>query len=255
MYHLLNSVIMFQSKKKFIIFFIIYFFACSVSINAQNKDNHNSAVSLGFGISKNNFTSNASYNYMWSIGKKKKWSVGTGARFTSSFSKNIYYTTAPALLTTGKKGPGVFFGEDIPQNIDSVFFKKVQTNALNLTLNFHYKIVEKIEVGFNIDVIGFSFGAKQNAVYFGNNNITNNTNAKPTSFNLLLISDNDLGSLNSEFFAKYNLNKSWGIKAAFQFLFTEYTTNTQVQTTPTGEKNDRFRNKSSQLSLGVTYKL
>lgn len=246
---------LFATQKKYTIFFIDYFFLFCFNRNVQQKTNQTSSVSLGFGVGENHFTSVASYNYLWSIGKNKKWSIGTGARLTSDFNTNSYYTTASAILTTGKKGSEVFFGENIPQNIDSVIFKKAQVNGLNLTLNFQYKIIEKLDVGFNIDAIGFSFGAKKDGLYIANNNVTTNTSAKPTSFNLLLISDNDLGTLNSEFFAQYSLNNSWGIKAAFQFIFTEYTTNTEVQTTPTDEKNDRFRDKSSQLSLAIIYKL
>ena len=78
-------------------------------------------------------------------------------------------------------------------------------------------------------------------------------NAKPTSFNILLISDNDRGSLNSELYGKYYWNEKWGVKLAAQFLFTEYTTDTEVQQFP--EPNDRFRNKSLLIAAGISYKL
>jgi hypothetical protein len=72
----------------------------------------------------------------------------------------------------------------------------------------------------------------------------------PTSFNGLGIGDNDHGSLNSEFYARYFFKDLWAVKIGFQYLFTEYTTNTNVQQFP--ELNDRFRNKSSMISIGVT---
>jgi len=78
-------------------------------------------------------------------------------------------------------------------------------------------------------------------------------NSKPTAFNVLLISDNDRGSLNSELYGKYYLNDTWGIKLGVQFLFTEYTTDTEVQQFP--EPNDRFRNKSLLLAFGIVCKL
>jgi hypothetical protein len=77
--------------------------------------------------------------------------------------------------------------------------------------------------------------------------------AKPTSLNLLLVSDNDKGSLNSELFARYLIGEKWGIKGGVQFLFSEYTTDTELQQFP--EPNDRFRNKSLMFSAGVSYKL
>jgi long-subunit fatty acid transport protein len=49
------------------------------------------------------------------------------------------------------------------------------------------------------------------------------------------------------------MNDKWGVKLGFQYLFTEYTTDTKVQTTPDGQKNDRFRSKGRGISLGVTY--
>ena len=77
--------------------------------------------------------------------------------------------------------------------------------------------------------------------------------AHPTPFNVLLISDNDRGTLNSELYANYFLNEKWGLKLAGQFLFTEYTTQYEIQQYP--EANDRFRNKSLLLAIGVVRKL
>ena len=97
---------------------------------------------------------------------------------------------------------------------------------------------------------------KQSGIYYGNNFATGVVvTAKPTPFNVLLISDNDRGSLNSELFVRYKWNDSWGVKLGFQFLFAEYTTDKEVQTTPTGDKNDRFRKKMPGAGIGVTYNL
>jgi hypothetical protein len=57
---------------------------------------------------------------------------------------------------------------------------------------------------------------------------------------------------NSEFFARYLLDEN-GESKEVQFLFTEYTTDTEVQQFP--EPNDRFRNKSLLFMAGVSYKL
>jgi len=193
-----------------------------------------------------------SYVYNFKTGKKKKFELGLGLRFTSYFGSNQNFTTAPAKLTSGKTGPAVFFSDNIPENIDTLFFNKPQINSLNLSFNFGYHFTPKFLVGFNIDAIGFSFGGSKTATYLDGNNI-NPPTAKPTGFNLLLISDNDLGSLNSEFFGTYQFSKNWSAKAGYQFLFTEYTTDQKVQTTPDGQKNDRFRNKMSAIAVGLVY--
>ncbi len=223
------------------------------NVNAQQKSAVDKSASFTVAFGAGDFSTALAYQHLWKLGQKQKFGIGTGLRLTNYFASNGYFTTAPAKLTSGKTGPGVFFAETIDANIDSVLFKKAQVNALNLSVNFSYNFSKKITLGFNIDAIGFSFGAKQNGSYLGNNGAGAATTAKPTSFNLLLVSDNDLGSLNSEFYGQYKFNSKWGVKAGFQFLFTEYTTVTEVQTTPGGKKNDRFRYKSGALSLGVTH--
>ncbi len=188
----------------------------------------------------------------WELWKSKKFAIGVGARFTSYFGANQYYITAPAKLTSGSTGPQVIFKENIDANIDTFLVKSPQVNLLNLLLNLRYKFNEKFTVGFNIDAIGFSFGGSKHGNYI-NGAQGAMENAKPTSFNVLLISDNDKGSLNSELYVKYYWNEKWGAKVGAQFLFTEYTTDTDVQQFP--EPNDRFRNKSFLVAAGVTYKL
>ena len=224
--------------------------------NAQQKkvraiDNF---VELTAGIGSSQGTGSLAYVYNWKVGKRKRWELGLGARFTSYFGSSLYFRTAPAKLTSGKTDPTALFTKDIDVNIDSVLFPKAQVNSLNLSLNFGYNFSKKFSAGLTIDAIGFSFGKKQNGTYYGNNFATGvPVTAKPTPFNLLLISDNDKGSLNSELFARYKWNDSWGVKLGLQFFFAEYTTDKQVQTTPGGDKNDRFRKKMAGVGIGVTY--
>lgn len=241
-------------KKVFLITFL--FVLASGNVFAQQKkiravDNF---ADLTVGIGSSQFTGALSYVYNWKVGKRKRWELGLGARFTSYFGSNLFFRTAPAKLTSGKTDPTVLFTDDIDANIDSVLFPKTQVNSLNLSLNFGYNFSKRFSAGLTIDAIGFSFGKKQNGVYYGNNFAAGvPVTAKPTSFNVLLISDNDKGSLNSELFARYTWNDSWGVKLGLQFFFAEYTTNTKVQTTPGGEKNDRFRKKMAGAGIGITY--
>ncbi len=221
--------------------------ACLGQLKAQSTTNN---IDLGLGIGSSEGSLSTAYVHNWQLGKKKKWSLGVGGRLTNYLGKNQYYLTAPASITSGEKGPQVFFIENILENIDSVQFESTQVNSLNISFNAGYQVHPKIFLGFNIDLLGVSLGGKQEGRYFEGNS-GSITSAKPTSLNLLLISDNDIGSLNSELFARYSLNETWGIKAGFQFLFTEYTTDTEVQQTP--EANDRFRNKSSMFTAGVSY--
>ena len=228
----------------------------SSMVNAQQKKTKavDNFVDITAGIGSSQYTGALSYVYNWKLGKRKRWELGLGARFTSYFGSNLYFRTAPAKLTSGKTDPTVLFREDIDANIDSVLFPRAQVNSLNLSLNFGYNFSKRFSAGLTIDAIGFSFGKKQSGVYYGNNFATGvPVTAKPTGFNVLLISDNDKGSLNSELFARYKWNDSWGVKLGLQFFFAEYTTNTEVQTTPGGDKNDRFRKKMAGVGIGITY--
>jgi hypothetical protein len=231
---------------------VIVVFCITTNAVAQKSSTVDKSASFTAAFGSKQFSTALAYQHLWKLGKKHRSQIGIGARLTNNFGSNLYYTTAPAKLTSGKTGPGVFFADDLPQNIDSVLFKNSQVNALNISINLAYNVYKKITVGFNIDAIGFSFGGSQSGTYFANGGIGSATAAKPTSFNALLISDNDKGSLNSEFYAQYKFDNKWGAKIGFQFLFTEYTTSTQIQTTPDGQKNDRFRNKASGISFGVT---
>jgi hypothetical protein len=231
---------------------IIALFAVTSKVNAQKNNSTDKSASFTVAFGSKQFSTALAYQHLWKVGKKQRAQIGLGARFTSNFGNNVFYRTAPAALTSGKTGPAAMFANDITQNIDSVSFKKTQVNALNLSINLAYTVYKKITLGFNIDAVGFSFGGKQNGIYYANNGVGNATTAKPSGFNVLLISDNDKGSLNSEFYTRYKFNNNWGVKLGFQFLFTEYTTATEVQTTPDGQKNDRFRNKASGISFGIT---
>jgi hypothetical protein len=232
--------------------FVLVILSASAQKNKVRAIDNFAELTGGIGASQ--ATVSLAYVYNWKVGKRKKFELGLGARFTSYFGSDLYFTTAPAKLTSGKTGPAVLFTDDIDANIDSVLFPRAQINALNLSLNFGYNFSRKFSAGLTIDAIGFSFGKKQSAVYYGNNFATGvPVTAKPTGFNLLLISDNDKGSLNSELFARYRWNDSWGVKLGFQFFFAEYTTDTKVKTTPGGGTNDRFRKKMAGAGIGITY--
>jgi len=226
---------------------------CTSSLTAQTERmKTNSVIDLSGSVGKAQGTGAISFIQFRGVGKKKNFEIGAAIRFTSYFAESNYFISAPARITSGRTGPAVFFIENIKTNLDSLLVPSSQLNAVNVSANFGYHISQKFYAGFNIDVIGFSFGAKKNVNYI-NGTIAVNSIAKPTAFNLLLISDNDIGTLNSEFFAVYNVNQKWSVKAGYQFLFTEYRTATNVQQVP--EPNDRFRNKVSAFLLGVRYQL
>ncbi|CAN5303043.1 hypothetical protein BH09BAC3_BH09BAC3_35620 [soil metagenome] len=216
--------------------FTSLFLFLNIVASAQTSNTANYGSITGT-IGNRQGTISVDYFHLWKLGKSKKIEIGFGTRFTSYFGSNQYYSSAPASLAKDAK------------NTDSLFLASPQVNAINLAINLGYRLSPKIGLGFNIDAVGFTFGSKTNATYL-NGTQGGSTSAKPTTFNILLVDNNDRGTLNSEIYARYFFNEKLAIKVAYQHLFTEYTTDTKIQQVP--EENDRFRNKANLFSVGIT---
>jgi hypothetical protein len=242
-------------------------FSISYSINAQDstktcncKYRFNNNYDLAFSVGDKEVVGALSWNHFHGIGKKKqRFKIGYGIRFTSyyGYSAGKLYTTAPSKYTSTTQGLGTIASETIEKNIDTLAFANPQMNSLNLSINLQYSITKKLEVGFNIDAVGVSFGGKQigsiiSSVYDPGQSFVQD--AKPTTFNLLLTSDNDIGSLNSELYLRYWLSEHFGVRAGYTFYFSEYTTTQNLAFDSGRIQNDRFRLKSGLLMLGVTYR-
>ena len=210
----------------------------------------NNNFDLALSGSSNQYMGVLSWVHFHAVTKKKRFKVGYGIRFNTQSGKDLYYETAPAKLTSKRSDPGVLFSEIFYENIDTFYVSKAQHNSLNLSINLQYTIKEKLDIGFNIDAVGFTFGGKTTGKYVAYQSADNNSiqTAAPTSFNALLISDNDIGMLNSELYARYWIKEKWAIKIGASFLFTEYTTENKLRL-----ENDRWRNKSLMGMLGITY--
>lgn len=181
-----------------------------------------------------------------------RFKIGWGIRYTGFAGKTTNFITAPAQLTSGKTDPSVLFSETIESNLDTLTLNKVQTNALNAVINLQFAFSKRFEVGFNIDAIGVSFGAQQTGRFHSASEskaLDNSVQtAKPTSFNLLLVSDNDLGNLNSELYARYWFGDRVAVRAGLSFDFVEYTTTRKLTF-----DNDRFRYKSLLPMVAVSF--
>lgn len=210
----------------------------------------NNNFDLALATSGDQYCGALSWVKLHSITKKKRFKIGYGLRFTAQGGKDLYYTTAPAILTSKQTGPQVLFAETFNENIDTFYVSKSQNNSLNISINLQYTIKEKFDIGFNIDAAGLSFGGNSSGKYIAYQSTDNGTqqSAKPTSYNLLLISDNDIGMLNSELYFRYWFNKKWAIRAGATFLFTEYTTDKKLRL-----DNDRWRNKSLMGLVGISF--
>jgi len=200
---------------------------------------------LGSSFGSGQFAGSLSWSHLHGLGsKKQKLKIGYGLRFLSYFGSDQNYTTAPAKYTSNEA------------DIDTLKFASSQINSLNVSLHIQYSIVKKVEVGFNIDAVGFSFGGSQKAglVSSVRGTIAPIQSAKPTSLNLLLVGDNDIGSLSSEFYVRYWITERFGIRGGLNYLFTEYTTDNALKLDNGRIEVDRFRNKSMMGFLALTFK-
>jgi len=217
------------------IIFLPFLLGIATTTIAQNNTLNYGSFSGSIGSSQGSIYTD--YFHVWKLGKSKKMEVGLGGRFTSYFGSKQYYTSAPASLAS----------ED--NKIDSLHVQNAQMNALNVAVHLGYRFSPKFGAGFNIDAIGLSFGGRQSTTYLAKGE-SQLASATPSTWNTLLVGNNDHGTLNSEFFVRYFFKSDFAIKVAYQYLFNEYTTNEEIQQLP--EANDRFRNKSSMLSIGIT---
>jgi hypothetical protein len=205
---------------------------------------------VGFGNKQ--FAGALSWEKLHGLGKRKNLKIGYGIRFNSYSGSDQKYLTAPAKITGAS---------NFNNGYDTVSFRKAQSNSINLALFFQYTLFKKLDIGFNIDAVGFSFGVNNKGDYASNTykpadmpNIIKYqtiTDAKPTSINALLVGDNDLGMLSSEFMARYWITEKLAVKLGFNYLFTEYTTDKLLR----GGTNDRYRNKSGLFEVGISLKI
>lgn len=224
---------------------------------SQGYETSYKTTDLALAVGKG-FSPALSFTQMFGVGKSYRFKIGYGVRLTSFFSNNIKARTAPASLTSGTSNFSALVSDDIIANIDTFSVTKAQVNTLNLSINLQYSLSPKLEAGINIDAIGFTFGAKQSGDLiakaskrtFADGSTVSET--KPSNFNLLLVSDSDLGSLNSEVFLRYWLNDKIGIRGGLSFFFAEYTSDKKVAVA--NQQNDRWRYKSLLPMLAVSFK-
>jgi hypothetical protein len=197
---------------------------------AQNKDlkskvlSTNNFADLSLGSNGNDNILSVSLGHIHGLGARKQWRLGYGARF-STFANNgtkHYVSAIPSMYLKSEK-------------MDTLNITKAAQSNLVVFISANYRIKRKIELGFNIDLVGYSF-ATSKAVNFVGNGVTTPTTAKGNVPTALLVGANDLGMLKSEFNIGYQLSNQWMIRLGLNSLLTEYKTDTELQT-----GNTRFR--------------
>ncbi len=195
-------------------------------------------IDLGLSAGSSTYSGSLSFNRTHGLLKSKKLRLGYGIRFSGFGGTDLYYTTAPAKYSTKV------------ETVDSIFVKSPLTMGINGVIHIEYNFTPKLKIGFNIDAIGMGFGKKQTVDFISSNRgaFPSLTDSKPTSMNVLLVGDNDIGQLKSEFVVSYLFLPKWGIKAGLDFTFSEQTTAQKLT-----NNNDRFRHKAMMATVGISY--
>ncbi len=230
-----------KNLKKFYLFIPAFFLAVTW-VQAQNltipKKESNLDLALGLG-ENSSFSYALSWNTSYGLFSSNKFRLGYGVRFSGFNGSELNYITAPADLT----------GDDA--TIDTLLVNSPHSMGLSALINLQYQFSSKFKLGFNIDVIGVGFGSTDNSTFISSENTgqyPQTLESSPSSFNLLLGGDNDLGQIKSEFYIAYALSEKTWLRGGMDMTFSEYTTNQELT-----NGNDRFRYKPVLVFLAVSY--
>jgi hypothetical protein len=206
-----------------------------------NKSKYSTYAGLGGFVGCANGV-NALYGIDKHVLKNRKLLLGGGLRLSYISTNSVLYTTAAAKYTGDNK------------TIDSLWFGAGSHGTANIFVNIGYTIIPKLQVGFNIEALGASFGGKRTGSFADSGAVLTVVHpAKPTAANVLLVGDNDLGSLVSNFYVQYKVLPNFSARIGSGYQFSEYTTQANSQVISAGVYNNRFRNKAQGFTFGVQY--
>jgi hypothetical protein len=237
---------------------LLIFSIISFQISAQEFDKTYKTFDLALGAGGTGFSPALSFTQMFGLGKSNRFKIGYGVRVTSYFGGATDFRTAPAKFTSGKSSFSALFADDILANIDTFRVKSFQTHAVNISVNLQYNLTKKLEVGFNIDLSGKTWGTTEEGELISRRNKrkfrdgSTTSSANPETWNFLLISDSDIGSLNSEIYGRYWVTDKIGIRAGASFQFVETTTEKKVEIN--GLTYNTWRKKSLMPMIAFSYR-
>ncbi len=178
------------------------------------RDNHYVDMSLGMGSKI--FTGSVSWHKMFNVAWKKRIKLGAGLRFSmANVIKSMYLTAFPSRPDAG--------------TYDSLFFDDHTIYSLNLTFHADGSLTKWLDAGFNIDIVGISFGDITDASYRSATFLpaTSTEQAKPELLNVFAFGNNNLGTTNTQFYLRIWPGENFYLMAGYSlYHITENTENT-----------------------------
>lgn len=228
---------------KRIVFIIVFLFCFSNFTFAQKflKQRAQSYVEVGLGVNKEASIYNVGYYRSWKLSKSKKiWKniyLGSGVRFNGFGGRDIYFVSSrPQIYKTIDE--------------DSILAPRPAIYSVNTFLNLGYQFSPKIQVGFDIDFLGLSFGPNGSPTFISNGQ-EQTAKVNPTKINVLGVNANNFGSLLSNIYLRYKITNRWGAHVTLQKSYAEIRTEEVLQTEP--GINQRFRYVNRLIGFGVSY--
>ena len=198
------------------------------------------ALGLGSASESRLYFAALSFQREHALLKNRRLLLGYGLRFSAfGASDQLLYTIAPYKLTK----------DDL---IDSMLVDQPFSAALAASFHLGYLITPKLKAGFNIDVLGFGLGKETTGQFTSSDNYGQysvNQTGRPTTASVLLIGENDIGQLVSEFYVAYEINKKMGLRAGLNMTFVEFQSDEKLT-----HDNDRFRHKAILGFLAFYYR-
>ena len=195
-------------------------------------------VDAAVGAGSSTWTGAVSWNPSYGLGHSRRFRIGLGVRLASFFGgDDLSYTTADATLIKQDR-------------VNMLAISGARTNSLNLELQLKYRFLERVEAGFDIDLLGAGFGKATTGSYRSTDPAFSGAQrADVSSFNLLKGGSPDRGELDSEFFFAYWWSDRQAVRAGFSHFLSEYTTVNRLDF-----GNDRYRHSANLGFVGLTFK-
>lgn len=229
--------------KNYLCIYLICFFTIGFASKSIAQEQEKEAprfledFDVALGAGDGSFLGSLSYQFTKALGKNDQWRLSYGLRFTLfSGKKDMEFYSAPIDYYL------------IEENTDTLQVTSPGQSNLALYIGASYVIKNKLELGFNIDALGYTFGRETEATFLGNNQKLTTT-VNPNQPTALLVGANDRGMIKAEFFVGYHVNDHWSARLGFNNNFVEYKTETELQ-----KGNTRFRGDPTAPFVAVRYR-
>lgn len=137
--------------------------------------------------------------------------------------------------------------KNVPAGVIDTLFLSAGALMVNVSGHFGVIVTDRLRLGLNIDLAGVGTGASRNASYRASAATARTTvKASPTAANLFLYGSKDRGSLNSEFFAAWELSDRLTLRGGLSHQLVEYEADRTLSS-----NTQRFRSYSNLLFLGL----